>query len=239
MPGDPHPFLVAPDRFDADGSMRFPEEEAHHLLRVVRLKIGDTCRVVDGQGGRFKVRLEGSERGLTGVILESFREAAPPRKLILGFPVLRSSGRTDWLFEKGVEVGVDRFVPIAWERSIRGVSASLRRRWGRIISEALKQSERAYLPALGEEMCPLDAVGTNLTILADPEGAERLPDLAAASSVLLLVGPEGGVTAEERDVLREHGAVLWGLGSTRLRSETAAIVGSHRIACAIGGVAAA
>ncbi len=234
MPGDPHPFLVAPDRFDKDGGVRFPQDEAHHVLRVVRLKIGDTCRVVDGQGGRFRVRLQGSERDLIGVILESTREAEPERRLDLGFPVLRTGGRTDWLIEKGVEVGVDRFVPIAWERSIRGTSASARRRWARIVREARKPSERARLPSLANEEAALAAVGGGgPTTLADPAGGEAWPGLAAARPVLLLVGPEGGVAAGERDLLCERGAVLWGLGSNRLRAETAAIVGSHRLAGAL------
>jgi 16S rRNA (uracil1498-N3)-methyltransferase len=234
MPGDPHPFLVPPGRFDESGVVHFPEGEAHHILRVVRLKPGDACRVVDGRGGRFRVRLEGDENDLQGIVLEARREVEPSRRLDLGFPVLRLRARTDWLIEKCVEVGVDRFVPISWERSLKGVSGGSQSRWERIIREAMKQSERAWLPELISEERPAPATdGRDLVILADPAGDGSLPDLSTAASVLLLIGPEGGVTASEREDLRARGAALWNLGTNRLRAETAAVVGSHHLACAL------
>jgi 16S rRNA (uracil1498-N3)-methyltransferase len=214
--------------------VRFPEEEAHHILHVVRLKAGDRCRVVDGRGGRFVVRLEGRGKDLFGAVLESERDSMPLRRLDLGFPMLRTRSRTDWLIEKGVEVGVGRFVPIEWARSLKPASTGSKTRWERIIAEAMKQSERLFLPDLAPAQEALVAVAeADVTILADSAGVESLPDLGAAESVLLLVGPEGGIAPEERDALVARGAVLWGLGPGRLRAETAAIVGSHRLACAL------
>jgi 16S rRNA (uracil1498-N3)-methyltransferase len=234
MPGDPHPFLVPPERFTVTGELLFPEEEAHHILRVVRLKSGDTCRVVDGLGGRFVVRLEGGEKLLRGTVIESTREARPARSLELGFPMLRLRARTDWMIEKGVEVGVDRFVPIRWERGLKDASAGARVRWERILREAMKQAERAFLPDLGMAEGPAVAAGDRcLTILADPTGDASLPDLTSVKEVRLLIGPEGGAAPEERRRLLDQGAILWGLGATRLRAETAAIVGCHRLSCAL------
>ncbi len=69
-------------------------------------------------------------------------------------------------------------------------------------------------------------------VLADPEGEADLPDLTEASSVMLLVGPEGGLTDDEKRMMIERGCALWSLGPTRLRAETAAVVGSHRLTCA-------
>jgi 16S rRNA (uracil1498-N3)-methyltransferase len=233
---DPHPFFVPPSCFAGDGeTIRFPEEEMRHILRVIRLREGDECRVTDGRGGVFRVRLGGEPGGgargvLSGTIIEA--EHAPPRDVMIeiGFPVLRLQGRTDWLIEKAVEVGADLLVPIPWERSLKGASAAALRRWERIAREAMKQCERAWLPEVKQDLMPFERGDDSLWILADPEGDESVPDLVGVSRVRLLVGPEGGPTPAERKRLIERGAALWGLGPTRLRAETAAIVGCHAIA---------
>ena len=73
-----------------------------------------------------------------------------------------------------------------------------------------------------------------MLLLADSEGEETLPDLSQIETLRLLIGPEGGLEQEERENLLARGAKVWSLGPTRLRAETAAIVGSHRLRCAIG-----
>lgn len=234
MGGDPHPFYVPPAAVHREeGIVRFPREEARHILRVVRLRAGDVCRVVDGRGARLRVRLlDGSEADLRGDVLEESFEPAPATALELGFPLLHVRARTEWLLEKAVEVGVDRLVPIRWARGLpEGTGA--RPRWERIVREAMKQCERAWLPELAEAMLPVreeDArMGTRL-VLADPEGEPDPPDVRGAARVRLLVGPEGGISPLERSALRDGGALAWSLGPNRLRGETAAIVGAHRLA---------
>jgi 16S rRNA (uracil1498-N3)-methyltransferase len=232
MARDPHPFLVPPNGFTPDGRVRFPAEEAHHARRVVRLGPGDECRVADGFGGLFRVVLEEETGELVGRILETTREARGGPLAVLGFPVLRQHARADWLIEKVVEVGIDRLVPVEWDRSIKSATAEQQRRWERIAREAMKQSERRWLPEIGPEVAPSDLPRDQRMVLADPDGESSLPDMEGADSVLLLVGPEGGLTDDERRMMIERGCALWSLGPTRLRAETAAVVGSHRLACA-------
>jgi len=233
MVRDPHPFYVPLDHILPDGTVRFPEGEAHHVLRVIRLRPGDVCRVVDGEGGLYRVRLEGGAQRLAGRVLEARREQAPSCILELGFPILRLRARTEWLLEKAVEVGVTRLVPIRWERSVKEISAALRSRWERIIQEAMKQSERLWVAELAEVAEPYDPPVNTRLLLADRNGKDDLADLHGAPRVRLLVGPEGGLTAEEQARLIETGVQLLSLGPARLRAETAAIVGCHRLAGAL------
>jgi len=246
MARDPHPFHVPSSFIEADGeegaTIRFPADEAHHILHVIRLRAGDECRVTDGQGGLFRVRLEiegdggKSDDALRGRILESRR--APSRGAIVevGFPVLRLHARNDWLIEKAVEAGADVLVPIPWERSLKEASASALKRWERIAREAMKQSERVWLPEFAVDRAPFVRPAGTRWILADPEGEEDLPDLSGAGHVRLLIGPEGGLAEKERERILSQGAALWGLGPDRLRAETAAVIGCHGIARAVRSV---
>ncbi|MBM3285806.1 MAG: 16S rRNA (uracil(1498)-N(3))-methyltransferase [Candidatus Eisenbacteria bacterium] len=257
MGRDPHPFLVPAECIDVDGRVLFPEEESRHILRVIRLKPGDACRVVDGRGGRYRVVL-GKEQGrLVGTVIERMRDEPPAPRLDLGFPMLRQRARVEWLLEKAVEVGVDSLTPLLWERAVKESAAIPRARWERIAREAAKQSERSWLPEIVHPEDPvtfaLSGSGASgpperggaparregasrpdgartVALLADPAGSEALPDLRGALRVRLLVGPEGGLSEGERRALEACGTIRWSLGPTRLRAETAAIVGSHRLA---------
>lgn len=233
MGKDPHPFYVPPDRFSGD-RVRFDSEESHHILNVVRLQAGAICRVTDGRGGRYVVRLTEGEGSLEGIVLESECSEARGAILELGFPLLRVRSRTDWLIEKGVEVGVDRFIPIRWARTVREEHAARSAdRWRRILREAMKQSEGAWLPDLAEAQAPDGDGLAPCIILADPEGPEEAPIDREIRAVRLLVGPEGGATDEERRRLTEAGARLWSLGPRRLRAETAAVVGAFALSRAL------
>ncbi|MDM7913689.1 MAG: RsmE family RNA methyltransferase [Candidatus Eisenbacteria bacterium] len=238
MARDPHPFYIPPESFRPDGSVRFPEEEARHLLRVIRLRAGDTCRVTDGMGGIYVVRLQGTLEALDGIRLEARHESRPAPEIELGFPLLHNRARMEWMLEKAVEVGADAQVPILWRRNVGEMTPAARRRWERMLREAMKQSERSWLPDLRDAEPPELPGGEARVILADPEGEAALPPMAGAagaagaargSPVRLLIGPEGGASPEERERLRVAGAIFWSLGPTRLRAETAAIVGLHRL----------
>jgi 16S rRNA (uracil1498-N3)-methyltransferase len=194
--------------------------------------------VVDGEGALLGVVLEEGEKGdLAGRVVELDRIPPPKIPIELGFPLLRQRARTEWMLEKAVEVGADRLVPIAWERALpkgRELPPAVRTRWERILREAMKQCERAWLPALEEPRAPAACGERTQLLLADPAGALDPPVAGDGGPVRLLVGPEGGLTAAERQALQDHGARLWSLGPTRLRAETAAIVGIARLSAWIG-----
>jgi 16S rRNA (uracil1498-N3)-methyltransferase len=155
----------------------------------------------------------------------------------------------DLTVEKCVEVGVARVVPVLCERSIVRLSAEKAEerahRWQRVAASAAAQSQRSFVPPVEipvqlEDV--LERVGTYESVLVawEESGGPSVPDalegVAANDSVAVLVGPEGGLTSAEVDLLSGAGAKVVGLGSNILRSETAGIVLTALTVYEMGGL---
>ena len=186
------------------------DEDRHHLARVLRLRDGDSLTVGDGLG-RWRPARFGSDLRIDGEVVEV---PAASRTVAVGFALIKG-GRPELVVQKLTELGVDRILPLAAERSVvrwdEAKVASQYERMVRVAREAGMQSRRARLP----EVAPVAPVESLLNAaMADPGG-----EVLDADVDVLLVGPEGGWTPEE---LQERRRI--NLGSTILRAETAAIV---------------
>ncbi len=213
-------------------------EQAHHLLRVLRLPDGAEIHLFDGAPGDWvgKLRVEGKRRA--AVEVEAFvaraTESALSVELVQG--VCRGQ-RMDYALEKSVELGVASIQPVVMTRSQAAPEGERVPRkmghWGGVIAAAAAQSGRTCLPALA----PLTGFRDWLAardcrqhphILLDPQADGGARDLAlpnsAATSITLLAGPEGGFAPTERSAAYEAGCVGLRLGPRVLRTETAALV---------------
>ena len=176
-----------------------------------------------------------ARNALTLEIGDEMRSAPQPLPVLqLCFPLIRAN-RLDWLIEKAVECGVDVLRPTVFEHSVRGEAPSANRtdRWQRIVVEASEQCGRLYLPSITEPVAYGDVVdrAENL-VVADPSGESEskvAAKMLRASSITLVIGPEGGLSAAELEVSRSKGASVISLGANILRAETAAIVAISRI----------
>jgi 16S rRNA (uracil1498-N3)-methyltransferase len=213
--------------------------EAHHLIHVMRVKLGDRVVLFDGSGAEFTARVERLGRAAAELAIlarhEVNRELA--RDLTLGVALPRGD-RTAWLVEKAVELGVKRLVPLRVERSVARVSEKTLRRLRRTVIEASKQCGRNRLMEITEPQAWSEFVEStqaeHIRLLAHPRGgvhdAEQLAveDLLAAPGaspdVVLAIGPEGGFTEAEVLLAASEGWKLVDLGPRTLRTETAAIV---------------
>ena len=210
---------------------RLGGSEADHARRSLRLRTGDAVHLVNGRGRRYQGRVVDLGKQFVDVEIQS-EEALPvwPQVSVwLGAGVLRST-RMDTLVEKASELGVSRFVPLILERSVAkpGGEGSKEDRWHRLAIESLKQSRRSSLMEVDLPQT-LDAFLNALPPdpelwVADPEGdnPSQVP-MSASGTLVLVVGPEGGLSSWERAKLLERGARLIALGRNRLRAETAAI----------------
>lgn len=214
-----------------------PEAESSHAVRVLRRRAGDEVEVVDGRGGLYRCRLVGdSPKGAALEIVEriSLPKVWTPTITVAVAPT-KHNDRMEWLVEKLVEIGVDRFVPVRCARSERKELKV--ERIEKIAVSAMKQSLKAVMPQI-EPLMPLsaflkscDACAQRFVGWCDDSAPRQL--LARAyrpgSDVAILIGPEGDFTADEIEQCRQSGFVPVTMGDNRLRTETAALVGCDTI----------
>ena len=200
------------------GSPELAEGDGHHLTRVLRLEQGSSVCAADGVGGWRLCRLGSS--GALEPDGDVRRQAALAPSLSVGFSPVKGD-RPEWVVQKLTEVGIDRVVILRTQRSIVRWSSERAERQiaklTRVAHEAARQCRRLWLPGL--EFAPSGVLPQD-GVLADAGGRALSGD-----DHLILVGPEGGWTNEERD-----GRSTVALAANILRSETAALVAGAAMA---------
>ena len=214
-----------------EGRLRLSPEEARHLTRVCRLGEGDRVEVFDGRGFAstarvVAVRLDCAELSLEG---EPLLERRAPCSLTLATSVPKRD-RFDWLIEKTTELGVDRLIPMITERSVVDPRGTKLDRLRRAIIEASKQCRRSRLMVLDEPMAWTTLVSTfpeSLRVLADANGdpPSRWPPFSRGATIVLAVGPEGGLTSPELELADRFGWKTMQFSVNTLRIETAGLAG--------------
>jgi len=223
-------LFVPPERIGE--VVRLSPEQSRHLEKVLRLESGAEVEVFDGLGARWKARLDSPGVLRLGTRTEGHRGAADVW-LAQG---LAKGEKLDLVVQKATELGTTRILPLASQRSVVRLDAERgerrTRRFRRIAEEAARQCGRSDVPRV-DPPGTLAELGTLLRedpqrrgVLLDPaERDVRLSQAARGSArLLLLVGPEGGFTAEERGAAIAAGFVPASLGPLILRTETAGLV---------------
>lgn len=210
-----------------------PEHIAHHL-RVLRLAVGDTVTLFNGEGGEYAATLNAIDKRQACAELKAFssREVELPYALTLA-QALPEGSKIDWIIEKAVELGASAIQPLAAQRCVVRLSseraAKKMEHWQGIIAAAAEQSGRNRLPHLAEPVAFGDwIVRQNLHrhILLSPRAEQSLSQWARhhpPQAVALLIGPEGGFTVEEEKAALAHGALALSMGPRVLRTETAGL----------------
>jgi len=210
-------------------------QEAHHAAGVLRLSAGSRVELFDGRGGCAEGHIVRVHRGEVAVVLDhrNALSCRPQPAVHLAFSTPKGN-RLDWLLEKATELGAASLQPVIFQRTVAGgrePSEAKARRWlGQCIAAA-KQSGLNFLPELRPPLRLADLLAASagaLGLAGDSSGDARpLPEALSAlgnrQDVLLLVGPEGGLTEEERAAVGACGFTFVRLGQTVLRIETAAI----------------
>lgn len=206
-----------------------PPEAAAHVARVLRLRAGEPVLLFNGDGRDFAATLLAVQRQDVRVLVGDCGEveAAPVLRLHLAVGVSRGE-RMDFVIQKAVELGVAGIRPLFTERSVVRLDAErLARRhahWHGVLVAACEQSGRRRLPRLHEAQALADWLPTvaGTALLLDPRAERSLATLPAPhGEVTLLVGPEGGLSADERARAVRSGLVAVRLGPRILRTETA------------------
>ena len=210
-----------------------PEELAHHL-NVLRMKVGDTITLFNGQGGEYAATLSSIEKRRASADVKAFdaREAEPGHSLTLA-QALPEGAKMDWIIEKAVELGVTSIQPLVAARSVVRLSEERAVKklahWRAIVIAAAEQCGRNRLTSVGEPESFNGWVAQqdlHPRILLSPRASQSISDWARhhpPQALTVMVGPEGGFSDDEERAAIAHGAICLSVGERVLRTETAGL----------------
>ncbi|MDI6851237.1 MAG: RsmE family RNA methyltransferase [bacterium] len=216
------------------------KEEFHHLVKVRRVRKGEIIRLIDGKGNEFIARVD--EINLRGRVLKAtilehhLKKHELPFKITLAFSPLADGKANDYLIEKCTELGVNGFVPVLFERSVK--KRFRLERWSRIAREAVKQSNRSTVPTIVEPISfpeLLKIEGFQHKFFGYLEGNPLDCETSILGDTLIVIGPEGDLTSKEVEALLKAGFTGFRFGETVLKAETAAVALATLIIFRMGG----
>lgn len=214
----------------------FDKEESRHLGKVLRKQEGDQVHVTNGKGFLFvgKLQLVSPKQCLANVVSVSKQEPLP-YQLHLAVAPTKLNDRYEWFLEKATEIGIHAITPIICEHSERKIIKP--ERYEKILVSAMKQSLKMHMPVLHPAITFSEFLSKQhdeqLQCIAHCEETEKKllkKVLLPNTSTLLLIGPEGDFSSKEINKALEKEFRPVSLGTSRLRTETAAIVACHSVA---------
>lgn len=230
-----HKFFVEDGQI-IDGNIHIYKEDASHIYKSLRMKTGEQIQVSNGKGREFIIELKAlSKDEVVGKIKNEFNNFTELELNITLYQGISKGSKMDYIIQKSVELGVSRIIPIITERTIVDVENKGNKkieRWQRIALEAAKQSKRGKIPII-EEILSIKELENNfskneLNLIAY-EGEEnsslkdKLNNYPNILDMGILIGPEGGISKDEIELLTSIGGQPITLGKRILRTETAGL----------------
>lgn len=205
------------------------EDESLHCVKVLRHKVGDTIRVIDGKGTVATGKIVVAHAKQCAIAVTELKKIEPQRtyRLHIAVAPTKNMDRIEWFTEKAVEVGIDEISFIKTKNSERTVVKI--ERIHKVAESALKQSQQAYLPKINEiidykEFIKNHNTGIKLIAHCEKDQKKSIKDLFEKNGTYtMLIGPEGDFTSEEIKMALDSGYIPVSLGDSRLRTETAAL----------------
>ncbi len=222
------PLFHFPALPSLQGTINLTEEIRKHAVTVLRMQAGEQLVLTDGKGCSATADiLQADKKQLTVALGALVAHPAPQKKMILGISLLKNTARFEWMLEKVTEIGITEIIPLLAERTER--QHFRQDRFQQILVSACLQSGQFHFPILHEPMKLAAVFSMDLPpqkfIAHCMEGNK--PQLTGQSlESILLIGPEGDFTAEELALAMQHQFSPVSLGESRLRTETAGIVGA-------------
>lgn len=221
-------LFFAPDI--KEGFYQLPEEESKHIVRVLRMKTGDSIFLTDGLGNLTEASIVDAASKLCTVktIKTSHAYQKRPFHLHIAMAPTKNIDRFEWFLEKSTEIGIDVITPLICAHSERAHVKTDRLQ--KVLIAAMKQSLKAYLPKLDKPVeykqftqIPFD--GEKYIAYCGLDDTAELKNIYRKDAkTLILIGPEGDFSPEEVNLAKKHGFIPITLGKSRLRTETAGIV---------------
>jgi len=216
---------------DAKGNavLTLDPDQSRHAVRTLRLSAGDSLGLLDGRGNAAWAMLDSANpKAATCVVVRTRSMPAKLPRLTLATAIPKGP-RGDAMINDLAQLGVDQLIPMKTQRSVVHPSEAKRARYRKAGIEAAKQSGRAWFMEV-TPLTPLSEViaqhtQTAVKLLADPTGQSIYAishQLAQATSIAILIGPEGGFAPAEVAAAQDAGFIPWRFSENTLRIETAA-----------------
>ncbi|KRG15541.1 16S rRNA (uracil(1498)-N(3))-methyltransferase [Lederbergia galactosidilytica] len=227
------------ETYNGQNSVILSDDDYHHIIHVMRMKEGATFWVVFSNSKTALVSLESiNDTTIKAKIMDwekDDKELPVHVTIASGLP---KGDKLEWIVQKGTELGATEFTPFIAERSIvkweKKKAEKKVQRWKKIAKEAAEQSHRQLLPIVQSPVNLKEIVTYSQSfewkILAFEEAAKEgeksqfahiLSEMKQGDRILIVFGPEGGITDQEKDFLVQNDFKLCGLGPRILRTETA------------------
>lgn len=222
-------FFVPDPPTQAGASYSFNSEDANHAIKVLRIEVGEIFRVSDGNGGWANVQVnEVTKRSLETTVLEVGRQEPLEIKFTV-VQALPKSDRAKEAVELLTEAGADVIVPWLANRSISRTEVISK--FATTAREASKQSRRLFIPQLHETVKEKGVIelikNADLALVFHESAQVKLSEIITprikAKNIVIVIGPEGGITEEELATFAAAGAHVAGLGRPILRSAHAGL----------------
>ncbi|MDE5786217.1 MAG: 16S rRNA (uracil(1498)-N(3))-methyltransferase [Duncaniella sp.] len=211
-------------------TLRLPESDSAHAVRVLRMKGGDRLQVIDGHGNVYQCRLTEAHAKRAAVEILSCDQQPLPwsQRIVVAVAPTKHLDRMEWMVEKLTEIGVNRIIPMLCARSERKEIKA--ERLEKIAVSAMKQSLKAVLPVI-DEMTPIHKIisdfdGFTKAVAYCDDTVERKDFTSLyrpGGDTIILIGPEGDFSPAEIEATLNSGFTAVTLGENRLRTETAAL----------------
>lgn len=229
-----------------DDTFMVEGEDARHLLQVLRMRQGEQLRVSTHEGDNYLCQIESADKGqVTLRVLEEVASTELEKRIYL-FQAVPKGDRMETVIEKAVELGVYEIIPVEMKYCVVKLDdkkkASRLKRYQSIAEAAAKQSKRSSIPKIHDFMTYAEAVAyarqcdeciVPYECADGMEATKRaLAQIADATSISIMIGPEGGFADEEIEAVREDMDVI-SLGRRILRTDTAAITAMSMVMLAI------
>ena len=234
-------FLV--DKLEDSNLIEVSGDEAHHAIKVLRINIGEEILISDGAGNWVRASVENIEKKtfVAKVLERGFQPEKSPRLIVVqGLP---KSDRVKDAIEILVESGVDLIIPWQADRSISKWQKDSLDKWQSAAVAATKQSRRFRKPEIIDGLSLsqlLEIESENSAILVMHESAETklsqvvTSKFADMSEIIIVIGPEGGISESELELLQSVGAHIVGLGPEVFRSAHAGGAALSAVSALIG-----
>lgn len=213
---------IGQGHIDLDDTIR------HHAVVVLRMSIGEKMMLTNGKGLSAVAEIVLASKKQLSVQLQDFVEHPPVEKqLVLGISLLKNAARFEWMLEKVTEIGITEIYPLRCERTEK--QHYKKERFEQIIISACLQSQQFHFPVLHQPISFDEILVQQLPqekYIAHCLDTPKEVLVSPGAPATLLIGPEGDFTPTEIEAALAHQFKPVSLGATRLRTETAGVVGA-------------